>query len=138
MTNGCRAFFGALTECRVQFEVKELQQRGYLGYSFIYFNGIKFVMVYITTLDRGYVSEHYSSIDELLVQSLKTFQPFDHGKRSLYADHVKKVSTEAINAWLIIAKRFRIVRDIRCMIARIVWNDRHLWIRAIQLPLTVL
>jgi hypothetical protein len=52
---------------------------------------------------------------------------FHREKGLVFANHVKRMATPAIECWLMIARRVWIVRDIRQLIATLLWKDRHLW-----------
>lgn len=54
--------------------------------------------------------------------------PFDRRKCRVYAQTAKTRATGAIECWIVCAKRLRVVRDIRVLIAKLLWANKHEWI----------
>jgi len=38
------------------------------------------------------------------------------------------LAVEAIQCWSMIGRRLRVVRDIRILISKLLWNERNLWV----------
>ncbi len=61
------------------------------------------------------------------VRAPEDHSTFHRVKAFIFSNHVNAQATPAIECWLMVAKRLSIIRDIRRLIARLLWDDRHLW-----------
>jgi hypothetical protein len=70
-----------------------------------------------------------SILHELIFWCGHTPIPIDRRKCVVFEETAKTRAIAAINCWLVCAKRLRVVRDMRCLIAKVLWADRHEWIQ---------
>tara|TARA_R110001599_G_scaffold80359_1_gene217122 strand:+ start:835 stop:1056 length:222 start_codon:yes stop_codon:yes gene_type:complete len=53
--------------------------------------------------------------------------PLDRGKCVFWKDKVNRLARKAIDTWSSCAIRLGLIRDMRIFIAKLLWNERHLW-----------
>ncbi len=113
----CIGFFGILTDKDARFESAHQ-----ISTNMVYIDKANGIFV---SLDILGIETRYWSYDQLRV----TTNLADRRKALCFANTAKKRANVSIEAWLMIARRIGVVRDIRALIARQLWRDRHHWIQ---------
>ena len=94
---------------------------------------------YMIELCRNYYLRIYSrnndcftGMEALYCDDLSSFipedcLPLDRGKCVFWKDKVNQLARKAIDTWSSCAIRLGLIRDMRIFIAKLLWNERHLW-----------
>ena len=124
-----RAFFGFLTFAELNKELRVLWELEEGTYFFIYNEHDKFELL-VKGLTDGECIHHINRdtwIDFPLVK-YHADKPMDRGNALINREIRKKRTKEAIDCWLIIGKRLKVVKDIRTVIGKMLWENRKEWI----------
>lgn len=55
------------------------------------------------------------------------FQPLDRSKCILWRGRVNDLARASIDTWSLCAQQLNVIRDVRRLIAQLVWQERHVW-----------
>jgi hypothetical protein len=125
-----RAFFGFLTFAQLSEELKVLWKFEKGTYFFIYNEYGQFELIVKGHVTSGECIHHIPKdtwVDLPLIK-YKATKPMDRGDAIINREIRKKRAKEAIDCWLIIGRRRKVVKDIRIMIGKMLWDNRREWI----------
>ncbi len=131
-----RSFFGVLSGEQLSREAKQMALtepvRTYMVYLSNTTEGNFYFLHLVESEEHGkYATQnHCDRFAECLTLMFKhgLDKQYDRGKGLMFSATARRRATAAIECWMMLAKRLRVVRDIRVLIAKKVWANRHVWI----------
>jgi len=127
-----RCFFGIMTVLETVREEQNMTKIGLKGDYIIYLErpSLKKFIFLILADTNYYDAKSYDTFDQCLERMTRQGldKQFDRGKGLIFAKTARDRAIPAIQCWLIIGKRLRVVRDIRLLIAKRLWANKHTWV----------
>jgi len=126
-----RCFFGTMTILEVYKEEDNMKKFASKGDYIVCLGCAYRGFIFKEVVNETNVSTIiYDTFDQCLERMTRQGldKQFDRGKSVIYAKTARDRAIPAIQCWLIIGKRLRVVRDIRILIAKRLWANKHTWV----------
>ncbi len=124
VASGYSAYYGFMTENEAFDQSLVLPPDTYFIYS-VYRNST-FTISAKTDIYHEIECEHIHALNAELA-TCTAWSPYNRENGLIFQKKLRKRVKPAIDCWGIIGRRLRVVRDIRIMISRMVWEGRGEW-----------